>query len=64
LVLANVWKLFQSLINDAWEGFRAEFGDLAEQFMLALEQRIHDFFTQALQMDPFILYLEAKPDKV
>ena len=59
----RLWAMFRCLISDTVEEFRTEFGDLAERFMAALEQRINAFFTQALQMDSFTLELEARPDK-
>lgn len=60
----RLWKMFLCLIDDTLEQFRAEFGDLAEQFMLVLENRVNAFFTQALQMEPLTLELEAKPDRL
>lgn len=60
----RLWGLFRCLINNTIEQFRAELGDMADQIMSVLEQRINTFFTQALQLDHFTLELEAKPDPI
>ena len=60
----RLWGLFRCLIGDTLEQFRSELGDLADKFMMAIEKRINDFFTQALQLDAFTLELEARPDKL
>lgn len=58
----RLWGLFRCLINNTIEQFRAELGELADQIMSALEQSINAFFIQALQLDSFILELEARED--
>jgi len=59
----RLWGLFRCLINNTLESFRAELGELADQIMVALEETINAFFTQALQLDSFTLELEARSDK-
>ena len=60
----RLWGLFRCLINDAIEQFRIELGDMADEIMNAIEQRINTFFVQALQLDSFTMELEALPDEV
>ncbi len=54
--------LFRSLMNQGLEAFRAQLGELADDIVAALEQRMNSFFMQAMQLDPFTLKLEARPD--
>ncbi len=59
----QLWALFRLLINNTLEQFSAELGDMVDKIMSALEQRINTFFIQALQLDSFILELEARHDR-
>lgn len=54
--------LFRSLMNHGLEQFRAQLGELADDIMAALEQRMIAFFMQTMQLDAFTLELEAQPD--
>jgi SRSO17 transposase len=59
----RLWGLFRCLINDTIEQFRIKLGDMADEIMNAIEQRINTFFVQALQLDSFTMELEALPDE-
>ena len=54
--------LFRCIISYTLEPFQAVLGEMTETIMAALNENIHAFFTQALQLDHFTLALEARPD--
>ena len=53
-----LWQLFRALISDALEGFSQKLGGTTDVIMQAIDDRVHDFFIQALQLGTFTLKME------
>ena len=56
----RLWQLFRSLISGTIDAFRKRLGETAEMIMAAIDDRIEEFFAQALQLDVFMLEMEFK----
>ena len=54
----RLWQLFRALISGTIEGFKEELGKTAGIIMTAIDERIDEFFVQALQLDAFTLEME------
>lgn len=54
----RLWQLFSALINGTLEGFKKTIGETTEEIMKAIDNRVSNFFIQALQLDVFTLQRE------
>ena len=57
----RLWQLFRALINGTIDSLKEKLGEMAETVMEAIDDRIDEFFVQALQLDTFTLKLEFEP---
>jgi hypothetical protein len=57
----RLWQLFRALISGAIDRFKKELGKMTETIKAAIDDRIDEFFAQALQLDVFTLKMEFKP---
>jgi hypothetical protein len=57
----RLWQLFRALISGAIDRFKKELGKMTETIRAAIDDRIDEFFAQALQLDVFTLKMEFKP---
>lgn len=56
----RLWQLFRALISGVIDGFKEKLGEMAGSIMTAIENRVDEFFVQALQLDAFTLKMEFK----
>ena len=54
----RLWQLFRAIITDTLNELKATLGCSADTLMLAIDQRVHEFFIQSLQLDAFTMQLE------
>ena len=54
----RLWQLFRALISGTIETFKKTLGKTTGAIMAAIDNRIDEFFTQALQLDALTLKLE------
>ncbi len=59
-VAQRLWQLFRALISGTIEEFKKKLGETAGVIMAAIDDRIGEFFVQALQLDAFTLEMEFK----
>jgi hypothetical protein len=55
----QLWGCFRALISEALTELKAHLGMSLEPLLSAIDNRVHAFFVQALQLDEFTLQLEA-----
>ncbi len=54
----RLWQLFRAIISGTLNELKATLGCSADTLMLAIDQRIHEFFIHSLQLDAFTMRLE------
>jgi len=54
----RLWQLFKAIISGTLEKLKKQFGKSTEEIMNAIDDRVNDFFQQALQLDSFALKME------
>lgn len=55
---SRLWQIFRAIISDTLHDLEKTLGRTAEEIMQLIDQRVHDFFVQSLQLDVFTLHLE------
>ena len=56
----RLWQLFRALIGSAIDGVKKQFGNKTEIIMMAIDERVEEYFIQALQLDIVTLEMEFK----
>jgi len=54
----RLWQLFRALISGTLDSLKQQFGRTTDKIMDAIDDRINEFFTLALQLDSFTLKME------
>ena len=54
----RLWQLFRAIISGTLEDLRNKFGNSTDTIMSEIDNRVNDFFRQALQLDTFTLKME------
>ena len=56
----RLWQLFRALVSGTIDSYKKALGRTAEIIMEAIDGRIEEFFSQALQLDVFTLKMEFR----
>jgi len=56
---SKLWPVFRALISGALDSMRAVLGEALDQVLSVIDEHVHVWFTQVLQLDPQQLRLEA-----
>jgi hypothetical protein len=54
----RLWQVFRAIVSGSLQGLQKTLGCTVEAIMQVIDQRVHDFFVQSLQLDVFTLQLE------
>jgi hypothetical protein len=54
----RLWQVFRAIVSGSLQGLQKTLGCTVEAIMQVIDQRVHDFFVQSLQLDAFTLQLE------
>jgi len=55
---SRLWQIFRAIISDTLSELQATLSCSVDTVMLAIDQRVHEFFIRSLQLDAFTLQLE------
>lgn len=54
----RLWQIFRAIISGALKDLKKSLGCSAESILLAIDEKVNDFFVQSLQLDEFTMRLE------
>jgi len=54
----QLWQIFRAIISGTLNDLRTTLGCSVDTVMLAIDQRVHEFFVRSLQLDSFTMQLE------
>jgi hypothetical protein len=54
----RLWQIFRAIISGTLSELRRTLGCSVKTAMLAIDERIHEFFVRGLQLDSFTMRLE------
>ncbi len=54
----RLWQIFRAIISGTLNELRKTLGCSVDTIMLAIDNRVHEFFIQSLQLDTFTMQLE------
>jgi hypothetical protein len=60
---SRLWGIFRALIAKALDELKVQIGQAKGDILQHIEHTVKQFFEQVMQMDSFILRLEAMPDR-
>jgi hypothetical protein len=54
----RLWQIFRAIISGTLDDLQATLGCSVDTVMLAIDERVHEFFIRSLQLDAFTMRLE------
>jgi hypothetical protein len=54
----QLWQIFRAIISDTLSELQKTLGCSVNTVMLAIDERIHEFFVRSLQLDSFTMQLK------